>query len=326
MAQTEDPAFSPLEEIDLGTQMQNPRLAEIGSDPENFPHLSCKHWVGEGTMTFFRPWYMASIREEFMTSGIDFNEETARMLERTYQTPDVLAQRARFHQLLGLRPGERVLDIGVGPGLLARELGETVGTRGKLSGIDQSQAMLHMTRERCADLDHADFELADACDIPYPDESFDVVVSTQVYEYVPDMKRALAEAARVLKPGGRIQILDTDWDSVVWSTRHPERMRKVMDAWDDHLHDAHLPTTLSPLLESSGFQVYLREVVPLSNPIFQKNCYSYGISAAIRGFVTGRGGILEDEAHAWREEFKALDDQGAYFFSLNRYIFAGIKS
>jgi len=260
-----------------------------------------------------------------MADGIDFNEETARMLERTYQTPDVLGQRSRFHQLLGLRPGDRVLDIGVGPGLLARELGETVGENGKLSGIDQSEAMLAMTRKRCADLEHADFKMADACELPYPDASFDAVVSTQVYEYVADMPRALAEAARVLVPGGRIQILDTDWDSAVWSTRHPERMRKVMDAWDDHLHDPHLPTTLAPLLEAAGFSVYLREVIPLVNPTFQKNCYSYGISAAIRGFVAGRRGVEEDEARAWREEFRSLDQAGAYFFSLNRYVFAGIK-
>ena len=260
-----------------------------------------------------------------MADGIDFNEETARMLERTYQTPDVLGQRSRFHQLLGLRPGDRVLDIGVGPGLLARELGETVGENGKLSGIDQSEAMLAMTRKRCADFEHADFTKADACELPYPDASFDAVVSTQVYEYVPDMARALAEAARVLVPGGRIQILDTDWASAVWSTQNPKRMRKIMDAWDDHLHDPHLPASLGPMLEAAGFRVYLREVIPLVNPTFQKNCYSYAISAAIRDFVSGKHGVDEEEARQWREEFRSLDRDGAYFFSLNRYVFAGIK-
>jgi hypothetical protein len=102
-------------------------------------------------------------------------------------------------------------------------------------------------------------------------------------------------------------------------------MRKVMDAWDEHLHDPHLPTSLVPLLEGAGFRVYLREVIPLLNPSFQKNCYSYGISAAIRNFVIGRGGVDEPEAQAWREEFRKLESEGAYFFSLNRYVFAGTK-
>ena len=260
-----------------------------------------------------------------MTGTVDFNEATAAMLERTYQTPDILGQRARFHQLLGLKPGDRVLDVGVGPGLLAREMAETVGEQGKVRGIDQSEPMLDMTRKRCADLEQADFVQADACDLPYPGASFDAVVSTQVYEYVPDMERALTEAARVLEPGGRIQILDTDWDSTVWSTRNPQRMRKIMDAWDEHLYDPHLPTTLGPRLEQAGFRVCAREVIPLVNPTFQKNCYSYSISSAIRNFVKGRGGISDEEAQAWRREFLDLDEEGAYFFSLNRYIFAGIK-
>lgn len=260
-----------------------------------------------------------------MAGTVDFNEATAAMLERTYQTPDVLGQRARFHQLLGLKPGDRVLDVGVGPGLLAREMAETVGDKGEVRGIDSSEAMLDMTRKRCADLEQADFVQADACDLPYPDASFDAVVSTQVYEYVPDMERALTEAARVLEPGGRIQILDTDWDSTVWSTRNPQRMRKIMDAWDEHLYDPHLPTTLGPRLEQAGFRVCAREVIPLVNPTFQKNCYSYSISSAIRNFVKGRGGISDEEAQAWRREFLDLDEEGAYFFSLNRYIFAGIK-
>ena len=260
-----------------------------------------------------------------MTQTLHFDADAAHALERMYQTPDVVGQRARFHQLLSLASGERILDVGVGPGLLAREMAEIVGPKGRLAGIDQSADMLSVTRRRCQDLLHATFEQADATLLPYPDESFDAVVSTQVYEYVPDMETALSEAARVLRPGGRIQILDTAWDSIVWNTGDSSRMQRILKAWEDHLHHPNLPTTLGPLIRGAGFELSLREVIPIVNTSFQPNCYSYGISRAIQNFVVDRHGISEEEASAWRDEFKSLEREGSYFFSLNRYVFAGVK-
>lgn len=257
--------------------------------------------------------------------SLQFDEQAAKTLERMYQTPDVVGQRARFHQTLALRKGERVLDVGVGPGLLAREMADSVGETGRIAGIDQSVDMLKMTETRCSELPHTEFREADATKLPYPDESFDAVVSTQVYEYVPDMGKALSEAARVLRKGGRIQILDTAWDSVVWNTSDSKRMNRVMNAWDEHLHHPNLPTTLGTRLRKAGFDWSICEIIPIINASFHSNCYSHGISAAIRQFVTDRQGITRDEASAWRDEFKQQEEEGRYFFSLNRYLFAGIK-
>ena len=61
---------------------------------------------------------------------LQFDDEAALAMERMYQTPDVVGQRARFHQALALRHGESVLDVGVGPGLLAREMADCVGETG----------------------------------------------------------------------------------------------------------------------------------------------------------------------------------------------------
>jgi len=62
-----------------------------------------------------------------MSSGLQFNEESTRKVESLYLTPDVVAQRSRVLQALALREGERVLDIGSGPGLLAHEMAAAVG-------------------------------------------------------------------------------------------------------------------------------------------------------------------------------------------------------
>ena len=61
------------------------------------------------------------------------------------------------------------------------------------------------------------------------------------------------DSHRVLDFGGRLLLLDTDWDSIVWHSRAPQRMRRVLAAWDAHAADPHLPRTLPGLIRDAGF-------------------------------------------------------------------------
>jgi Methyltransferase domain len=112
-----------------------------------------------------------------MSGGLQFDEETSRKVETIYLTPDVVAQRSGVLKALELRKGERVLDIGSGPGLLAYDIATLVGRDGHVCGIDISEAMLTMSRKRCADLRWAEFQRADAttCLIP-------MIVSMPLYQ------------------------------------------------------------------------------------------------------------------------------------------------
>ena len=121
---------------------------------------------------------------------------------------------------LELKQGERVLDIGSGPGLLAYDIAASVGHEGRVCGIDISDDMLTMSRKRCASQPWTDFQTADATKLPYPDNSFDAVVSTQVYEYVANVPAALAELHRVVRAGGRAVVMDTDYGSLVIHTEN----------------------------------------------------------------------------------------------------------
>src|SRR6516165_9547148 len=137
-------------------------------------------------------------RSQQMSSGLQFDEEISRKVESLYMTPDVVAQRHQVLKALALRDGERVLDIGSGPGLLAYDMAASVGRNGRVCGIDISEDMLTMSRKRCADQPWTEFQRADATNLPYPDDSFDAAASTQVYEYVVDIPAALAELYRVV--------------------------------------------------------------------------------------------------------------------------------
>jgi arsenite methyltransferase len=237
---------------------------------------------------------------------LEFDEATAKQVEATYQTPDVIEQRRATRAILALQPGEHVLDIGSGPGFLAAEMAAEVGAGGRVVGLDPSESMLAMGARRGAPVEYV---AGDAVTLPFPDETFDAAIATQVYEYVPDMPAALAEARRVLKPGGRLLILDTDWDSVVWHSTDRARMQRVLKKWNDHLADPYLPRRLPGLLRDAGFALGEATIIPILNR-GEADDFSRRIMHVIADFVDDR---------AWAEDLRAMGED--YFFSLNRYVF-----
>lgn len=256
-----------------------------------------------------------------MASTVEFNEAAARRLEAAYQTTDVVEQRAIVLRLLGLEPGQSVLDIGSGPGLLTRELADQVGPSGRVRGLDLSEPMLEMGRRRCADLPQVEFHQGDAAALPFDAGSFDAIVTTQVFEYVPDIAGALAEAARVLRPGGLLGILDTDYDSLVVHTDDPARHARVLDAWDEHFVHRGLPRTLGHAMREAGFRLRHRIAIPMFNPELVPNAFSFHLTKLIASFCSGRRSCSAEDASGWLAELEELGRSGRYFFSLNRYLF-----
>jgi SAM-dependent methyltransferase len=251
-----------------------------------------------------------------MAEMLRFDAETARRVEAAYTTPDLVAQRREVLRLLALQAGERVVDIGAGPGFLAAEMAAAVGPDGRVFAVDPSADMRELARSR-----GADFAISDgsAEALPLPDDAVDAAVATQVLEYVPDVPGALAEIRRVLRPGGRVLLLDTDWDSVVWHSGDPDRTRAVLDAWEEHLADPYLPRTLGGALRAAGFVDVLPSVWPLFNAGDERNTFSANLVPTIAGFVVGRRGVTEETARAWVDDLAALGE--ATFFSVNRYLF-----
>ena len=134
-----------------------------------------------------------------MSTGLQFEEDAARQLEAAYMSRQIIAQRHKTLQTIGLRLGEHVLDIGAGPGFLASDMSEIVRPSGRVCGIDTSESMLTIARSRCAGQPSVEFELGDATRILTltPLRCGHVNTSLRVR---PDMTAALAELYRVLRP------------------------------------------------------------------------------------------------------------------------------
>jgi SAM-dependent methyltransferase len=252
---------------------------------------------------------------------LEFNEAAARQIQRLYSTPDVVQQREQVLALLSPQPGERILDVGSGPGFLVASMADAVGNRGAVHGLDPSAPMNAVARELVTSRPWVSIDTGDALTLPYPDAGFDAAVSTQVYEYVADVPTALTELHRVLRPGGRALILDTDWDSVVWHVADRERHRRIMAAWEEHLVHPHLPPALPGHLRRAGFAVTGRSLIPLFNPTYEPNTYSAMIMDVMAEFVSGRQNLTREDIDGWRQDLRSRGEDDDYLFSINRYCF-----
>src|ERR1700728_2066870 len=130
--------------------------------------------------------------------------------------------------LINLRPGETVLDLGSGGGIDVLLSARRVGPTGKAYGLDMTDDMLALAREnqRQAGVTNVEFLKGEIEKIPLRDNSVDVVISNCVINLSADKDRVLAEAFRVLKPGGRFAVSD-----VVVRGDVPEAVRKSMLLW-----------------------------------------------------------------------------------------------
>jgi SAM-dependent methyltransferase len=127
-----------------------------------------------------------------------------------------------------IHEGEAVLDIGCGTGVDTLIAAILVGPKGRAVGIDMIPEMLDQAKNNLREtrLKNVTFQPASAENLPFPDESFDVVISNGVFNLIPDKVKALAEAFRVLRSNGRLMIADQ-----VLTGNLPDDMKARVENW-----------------------------------------------------------------------------------------------
>jgi arsenite methyltransferase len=258
-------------------------------------------------------------------SQLEFDEEMAARVEALYRIGDAVRRRRIVRRALGAAPGERILDVGCGPGFYCAELAEEVGQSGSVVGVDSSPAMLELAARRCAGHEGVELRRGDAISLPVDDAGFDAALCVQVLEYVPDPTVALAEMHRALRPGGRVVVWDVDWATVSLHALDPALTEGVLRAWDEHLTHPSLPRTLAPRLRSAGFEEVRMEAHPFATCELDPETYGVALLPFVGAFVVGRHGITSEEAQAWVSEQQQLGERAEFYFSSTQLCFTATK-
>ena len=258
-----------------------------------------------------------------MSKSIKKQSTEAEELEKSYQLPEIVRQRQHTLNKLSVKRGEKILDVGCGVGFLSYEIALQTGDSGRVSGIDQNSEMIRHANNRCENLRNTEFSEANANDLPFPEESFDAACCTQVLLYVNDVAQVISEIKKVLKPAGRIIIVETDWRGVVLNSDYDSITRKIFSAWDAAVPSPNLPVRLGRFLLNNGFCNIDVEPIPILNTEYTPSQFSYGMMNWITRNALKKGFITKEQSQKWLDDLDVKGESGNYFFCVNRFLFSG---
>lgn len=136
-------------------------------------------------------------------------------MEETARWDATVRLRSWEQRRLRLAHGERLLDVGCGLGEAALALAQDLGESGEVVGVDISESMLRVARSNAGSVGcRVRFTVGDACSLDEPDGAFDVARSERTLQWLADPAAAVREMVRVVRPGGRISLIDTDWSTL----------------------------------------------------------------------------------------------------------------
>jgi SAM-dependent methyltransferase len=257
---------------------------------------------------------------------LEFDAETTKILDAGYQGADIASRRHANLSALDPKSGQSIVDIGSGTGLLSMDMSPLVGDGGTIFAIDPSREMRTAAVRNCRGQPNIRVLEGTAYELPFEDESLDGAISLQVFEYLDDVPRALKEAFRVLKAGGRLIIGDLHWDSHIWHADNYERMQQMLRIWDRHMVWRRLPAYLPAMLRDTGFTV--EEVKPV---LCQDNTYRPdGLARLmvhlISAYAAQNKYASAEDVDQWKKEQDKLAEEGRFFFAITHYVTAAIKN
>lgn len=239
------------------------------------------------------------------------------VLDAQERLPSV--QRLRAWSLAAIAPqaGDVAVDIGCGTGAEVCRMAALVRPAGRAVGIEPHPGLRAVAETRAAD-SGAEFVDGEALALPFDDASVDVVRCERVFQHLPDPAGAAREIGRILRPGGRAVVIDSDWASAVARPADPDVLRRYNESMWRRIPNPFAGRDLRAQLQEAGLVVdadigstaVVFPDVLLADPVMLRvNC----------GLAVQEGALTQDEADHFVTEFTQAAQRGEAFLAVTMF-------
>ena len=239
----------------------------------------------------------------------------------------IQAYKQRSYDLLNLKPGDHVIDVGCGTGDDARAMAQRVGKSGRVVGIDSSEVMISEAKKRSETLDlPVQFQTGTVLKLPYGNGTFNAARADRMFQHLKNPGAALRELVRVTRPSGTIGVLDPDWGTLVVDSPDRTLTRQIFSAsQDDTPTNPWMGRQLYAIFDDAGLKNL--QVLPVNIPILTFS--SADLILNLQSYVNRaveKNAITSEQGSRWISELMERDRSGRFFSSLSGFGIFGTKT
>jgi ubiquinone/menaquinone biosynthesis C-methylase UbiE len=218
-----------------------------------------------------------------------------------------------------IEPGHRVLDVGAGPGFFASGIAGLVGEAGAVDGVDINPRFVEDANARAAEHANVNFHLLQDHRLPFADATFDRAICKNVLEYVPDVHETLTEIRRVLKPGGRVLIIDSDWGFVIVEPWGKDTVDRFFEAAAPAFRERYIGRRAAGALARCGFG----EIAVNMMPIVDREGTGMSVLTNMASYIRTFSTLPETELRELMAQAEQGVQDGTYLFCLPQFLVTG---
>ena len=231
----------------------------------------------------------------------------------------------RTYDLLQVRPGHHLLDVGCGTGDDVQALARRVGGTGRVVGVDGSEIMLAEARTRVKDANlPVEFRVGNAEWLQFADNTFDGCRAERMLVHLNHPVRALAEMVRVARPGARVVAFDADWETLIVDTPNRATTRKLLNFQCDCSGSRWIGRQFHRLFCEIG----LTEIAVVADTLVFTDYRQADFVFQFRettAQASAAGVVSASQASEWLDALEQADRQGAFFAAVTGFCVGGLK-
>lgn len=258
-------------------------------------------------------------------AGMQDVRDMAAALEERAQALDQVQVNAALMKALVPVAGEQLLEVGCGSGVLCRQIAPSVVPGGKITGMDISPEFLKLAQGYAVNAGLSgsiQWGAGQADVLPFQDASFDAVFAARLFLHVSDPQAVLHELVRVVRPGGRVVVMDWDFDTVALDHSDRELTRRLLHWRCDH-HGGNNWSGRQLWGQMAATELVNVKAVPMVSVARHEND-SLTLSLFKAAQVARDGGaISSDEYDTWVDELRSSLAAGIFFASIVYFIVIG---